>query len=108
MICAGVARLPLSQSSECTSRTGLSAGQHDARNRPGAKVTNLYSREPLSLHQPGSPDDVLHVSEIDSNVSETETNVKDYLSYGDSPAESPSMIKSMRRRRDGCEPDFDR
>jgi len=34
---AGVTRSFLSQSSESTSRTGLSAGQHDARSRPGAE-----------------------------------------------------------------------
>jgi hypothetical protein len=61
----GVTHPRLSQSSGCTPRTGLSADQHDARNRPGTKVTNPRPREPLSLHQPGSPADVLHVSEID-------------------------------------------
>ena len=34
---AGVTRARLSQSRECTSRTGRSAGQHDARSRPGAE-----------------------------------------------------------------------
>jgi hypothetical protein len=71
----GVTHPRLSQSSGCTPRTGLSADQHDARNRPGAKVTNPRPREPLSLHHPGSPDDVLHGSEIDLTVSETGTNV---------------------------------
>jgi hypothetical protein len=33
----GVTRARLSQSRECTSRTGHSAGQHDARSRPGAE-----------------------------------------------------------------------
>jgi hypothetical protein len=32
---AGVTRLHLSQSSDCTSRTGRSAGVCDARSRPG-------------------------------------------------------------------------
>ncbi len=34
---AGVTRARLSQSRECTSRTGRNAGQHDARSRPGAE-----------------------------------------------------------------------
>jgi hypothetical protein len=34
---AGVTRARLSQSRECTSRTGRSAGQHDARSCPGAE-----------------------------------------------------------------------
>ena len=34
---AGVTRARLSQSRECTSRTGHSAGQHDARSCPGAE-----------------------------------------------------------------------
>jgi hypothetical protein len=43
---AGVTRLPLSQSSGSTPRTGHDAGEHDAQSRPGAAVTNRHARAP--------------------------------------------------------------
>ena len=45
-VVAGVTRRFLSQSSECTSQTGLNAGRHDARTRPGAAVTSRRPRAP--------------------------------------------------------------
>src|SRR5580693_9766923 len=46
VVSTGVTRLRLSQSSGSTPRTGHSAGQHDARSRPGAAVTSRYARAP--------------------------------------------------------------
>jgi hypothetical protein len=46
------------------SQTGHRAGRAFSRSRPGVEVTSRRPREPLSLHQPVSPDDVLDVSEI--------------------------------------------
>src|SRR5208283_1833441 len=44
------------------SQTGHHAGRAFSRSRPGAEVTSPRPREPLSLHQPVSPADVLSVS----------------------------------------------
>src|SRR5579863_9717365 len=46
VVSTGVTRCLLSQSSGSTPRTGRSAGQHDARSRPGAAVTSRYARAP--------------------------------------------------------------
>jgi hypothetical protein len=46
VVCAGVTRHRLSQSSGSTPRTGRNAGEHDARTRPGATVTSRRPRAP--------------------------------------------------------------
>jgi hypothetical protein len=53
------------------------------RSRPGAKVTSRRPREPLSLHRPVVPADVLYVSENDALCNGYGDNVKDLVpNYG--------------------------
>ena len=84
----GVTRARLSQSRECTSRTGRSAGQHDARSCPGAEC--IAPRAGTALAPPlGIP------SRQASLVSEI--RMSEYLKWGQlstkkRPAASDSLL----------------
>src|SRR5208282_5084788 len=67
------------------------------RSRPGAEVTSRRPREPLPLHQPVSPADVLSVSEIRcALVTERGTDVKGNVALS-VPSEGVQQIDVLHR-----------
>ena len=73
----GVTRPSLSQSRECTSRTGRSTGERDARSCPGADCKSARGHRTRSVFRSASQSRPLHERDSSMFVTERVTNVNE-------------------------------